>query len=356
MVGVPLFKSDGDVPNFGTSPAKKAVFDGNLLKNGTSPSLAGRRMRFLLMPVAVDFADVAGRDKALDLVVADIGHQVGELVLGQQGLDLKALFAAVAAHDGIEAAAAMELFNDMPADQLMILGNDADAFLAVEAGREVVDGQAVDPGTDQTENDQMERVDGESGAADDGAGHGDGSTDIEMEILVDDLRENVQTARGGVDTEHDGLRETQHQHEADHIEERLAHHGRGTFGDESLGGADDAPQIDHRTENHGGIDGLGAEFLADQQPGQHQQEGVDRHDDDGHLPAGDAGDDQRQTGDGTDDQVRRHHEIVDGSGGDHHTDRHDNEFFPEFPLRERRKEVGHSVINRFRNSKVTHFF
>ena len=63
-------------------------------------------MPLVLGPQAVDLADVAGGGEGVDIVVADETHQVGELVLGQQGLDLHPLLSVVAARDFVQAAAA----------------------------------------------------------------------------------------------------------------------------------------------------------------------------------------------------------------------------------------------------------
>ena len=159
----------------------------------------------VLGPEAVDFADVASGDEGLDLLFADEVHQVGEFVLGQQGLDLDPFLALVAARHFVEAAPAHDLVDDVVPDHLMVVRDDADAFAPAQARHEVVHDQAVDPGADQADDDQPEGIDGERRAADDDAGDGHGQADVEMEVLVDDLRQDVQSSRGGVDAEHDGL-------------------------------------------------------------------------------------------------------------------------------------------------------
>ena len=69
----------------------------------------------VLGPEAIDLADVAGGDEGGDLLVPDILHQVGEFVLGQQGLDLMPLFALVAARHIVQAATALDLVdNEIP--------------------------------------------------------------------------------------------------------------------------------------------------------------------------------------------------------------------------------------------------
>ena len=74
-------------------------------------------------------------------------------------------------------------------------------------------GEAVDPGTYQTYNDQTERVDSERGTAYHRTCHCNRGPYIKMQVLVDDFSQNVKPAGGGVDMEQDGLREAHDEHE-----------------------------------------------------------------------------------------------------------------------------------------------
>lgn len=56
----------------------------------------------VLVPQAVDFADVAGGDERLDVVFAKPFHKVGELVLGEKALDFFVDFTAEAALDLVD--------------------------------------------------------------------------------------------------------------------------------------------------------------------------------------------------------------------------------------------------------------
>ena len=118
-----------------------------------------------LVPHAVDFAHVAGGDEGVDVVFFHEIHHVGELVLGEEGLDFHVGVAGVAAVDIVQGAAALEGFHDVGADFLAAVGDDADALALVHAGHEVVQGEAVHPGADEADDDHPERVDGEGGAA-----------------------------------------------------------------------------------------------------------------------------------------------------------------------------------------------
>ena len=290
----------------------------------------------MLRPEAVHFADIAGGNEGLDLLLADEIHQVGELVLGQQGLHFHALVALVAARDLIEAAAADDLVDDVVADGFMIVRDDADALAPAQGGHEVVHDQAVDPGADEADDHQAERIYGEGGTADDHPGDGHRQTDVEVQVFVDDFREDVQPARGSVDAEHDSLRHAQDEHKTNQVEPKVAHHGSLARGEQLRVGADLLPQVHHGTENQGRITSLDAELLPDEEISQNQEDGVDDEHDGGHLD-GDAcvleqsADDDGETGDAADDNLAGNQEIVHGSRGDEHADGHDQEFLPELP-------------------------
>ena len=49
----------------------------------------------------------------------------------------------------------------------MLIGDDTNALALVEGCSEIIDGQSVDPCTDDTDDDHAEIVNEESGAADD---------------------------------------------------------------------------------------------------------------------------------------------------------------------------------------------
>lgn len=70
------------------------------------------RFLFVLVPEAVDFADVAGGGEGADLVLVDEIHQLRELVLVEESFEFDALLAAVAADDLIHGAAALQVVDD----------------------------------------------------------------------------------------------------------------------------------------------------------------------------------------------------------------------------------------------------
>ena len=141
-------------------------------------------MTLMLMPEAINLADIACRDEAVNVVGLQVVHQGGELRLRQQGLNLYGLPARITSRHIVEAASSHQVIDDVIPDTLMFFGDDADSLAEVEAGGEVVDHHSVDPCANKADDDHAERMDGKCRAADHGTGDGDGHSDIEMEVLV----------------------------------------------------------------------------------------------------------------------------------------------------------------------------
>ena len=81
-----------------------------------------------LVPHAVDFAHVAGGDEGVDVVLFHEIHHVGELVLGEEGLDFRVRSTGVAAADVVQSTAALEGVDDVRTYLLVAFGDDADAL------------------------------------------------------------------------------------------------------------------------------------------------------------------------------------------------------------------------------------
>jgi len=295
-----------------------------------------QRVALRIVPLSVDFADVAGSDEAFNAIGLDIVHQGGEFGVGENGLQFHVLLAGIAADEREEAAAPVKFVYYVAAEPFVLGRDDAHALLAVEAGHEIVHREAVDPGADDADDHHAERVDGEGAAADERAGHGDGSAYVEVEVFVDYLGNDVESARGSVDIEEDGLGDAEEQHEAQEVEPGVAHQRGGTgFGD-LLEWQDGRPEVHQRTEDHGGIDRLQAELLPYQEPREHKQHGVDQRDHPGDLESDpeigqDGGKHDREAGYAADDELAGNEEIIDACGTHGHSESHYDEFLPELP-------------------------
>ena len=250
----------------------------------------------------------------------------------------------------------MEVVDDVTADTVVVLRHDAHTFAVVERSCEIVDHKTVDPSADKADDNHTERIDEESGAADDGTGDADGSTDIEVEILVHNLGQNVQSAGRSVDAEHQGLRGTQQQDKAAKIKPRVTHHRGGTRHQVIIGNLlprqDGIPHVSQRAKNHGRVDGLGTKLMSNQNPCQNKQDSVDGHNDDRQADVDassleDVIQHNRKAGDGTDNQFARHQEIVYSGSGYKHAESHDDKLFPElvrFHYAKRIKNLTHSFV------------
>ena len=156
-----------------------------------------------------------------------------------------------------------------------------------------------------------------------------------MQILVDNLRQDVETAGWSVDGEHHRLRRAKQKHKTAEVEPDIAHNGRGALRQEHGVGYILLQQGHQRTQNQGRIDRLDTELLANQEVGQHQQDGVHHQNHGGNRQRnpeqlfGNATDHDGKTGNGTDDQLARHQEIIDRNGCNQHSDGHNEKFHPE---------------------------
>ena len=101
-----------------------------------------------------------------------------------------------------------------------------------------------------------------------------------MAVLIDDLRHDIEASRRGVDAEQDALGETQHKHEAEQVKPRIEHHlaraGDGDGKERLLHGEKPLQEIDHRTYDERGVNGLGPKLIAQQDEGQDEQHDVDQ--------------------------------------------------------------------------------
>ncbi len=241
-------------------------------------------------PVAVDLADVACRGEGFYFLVLHPSQDLAELIFVEEHLEFDGLLAGIAAGDLVEGAAAVEFLDDVFADALIVFGDDAEALVVVEGGGEVVDHEAVDPGADEADDDHAEGVDSEGGAADDGAGHRDGGTDVEVQVFVDNLGQDVESTSGSVDAEHQGLGGTEQQHEAAEVKPGVAHNGvviddtivrrQDIFTSGILGIPREhpGPEVGEGTEDKGGEDRLETKLAVDEDEGEDEQDDVDDHD------------------------------------------------------------------------------
>ena len=168
----------------------------------------------------------------------------------------------------------MQVIKDIAAYLFVVFGYDAYPFPAVEAGCEIVQRYPVDPCADDATHHQPERIYGNGSAADGYSGYAHGRANIGMEILVDYLCQDVQPSGGSVYAEQDGLGQAQDKHKAQEVKPGVVHQGGGSRLQKALDGEYLFPEVNHRPQNEGGVNGFGSEFTADKYPGQHQKHGV----------------------------------------------------------------------------------
>ena len=128
---------------------------------------------FMLEPEAVHLAAVTSCDERLYMIVLDILHEFGKLILRKQRLDLDLLCLIETATHVVQRAATYQIIDDISSYLLMLRADDTYAFALAERGGKVVNHEAIDPRTDQSDHYHSEVVDHECRAADNSTANGD---------------------------------------------------------------------------------------------------------------------------------------------------------------------------------------
>ena len=195
-----------------------------------------------------------------------------------------------------------------------------------------------------------------------------------MQVLIEYLTDDIESSGRSIDTEHKRLTSGQQKHEADEVEpyvtcsQTTAHDGvahllqhlarsakhiripvcvqHGLTGlqlrqhigvvDHLMGKVgiriETVPYLNQRTQDHRRIDGLGAELIAYQDKCHNEQEGIDTHHqirEHVRITADERIDHDRETGDGTNNQMARHQEIIYCCCTETHSGGHHQQFFPK---------------------------
>ena len=182
-----------------------------------------------------------------------------------------------------------------------------------------------------------------------------------MQVFVDNLGQNVKTTRGGVDGEHQRLGGTEDDDAAKQVEPRVAHHRIGltwidthitkviVWGGEVLPRIKPFAELGHGTENHGAVDRLQSEFLADKQISQNQQDGIDNRnhhrqaDVDAHALE-DVGQHDGETRDGAHNQLTRDEEIIHTNARHKHAESHNQQLDPKLFADQSLADFVHYVV------------
>src|SRR3712207_5545586 len=136
--------------------------------------------------------------------VVDKGREV---VLRQYHLYLHMLVVIVATYYLVQRAAANELGGDESLQFLIVFRDDVHTCALVDVGHEVVEDEAIEPCSYQTDDDKLHRIDEEGRTADGSPCHCYRRTEVDVQVLVADFGQNVESSRRSVDAEEHALRE-----------------------------------------------------------------------------------------------------------------------------------------------------
>ena len=184
---------------------------GNIVFLEVRPSL--RRI-----PASHHALHVGDRYEGVGVLCLDVVHKLTIFLFGEDRKDLFLLRVAVAAGCGVDGDSALECFDDVALEIIVVLGDHADADLSGELVDKVVQDEAAEVGGQGADDHGLEVV-GEIGACDGHhSGDNDGLSEIHVEVLVHDLRDNIETAGCRVGVEEDRLSETDHNDHTNYIQ------------------------------------------------------------------------------------------------------------------------------------------
>lgn len=171
---------------------------------------------------------VGDRYEGVWVLCLDIVHKLTIFLFGEDRKDLFLLRVTVAAGGGVDGDTALERLDDIAFKIIIVLGDDADADLAGELVDKIVQDEAAEVGGQGTNDHGLEVV-GEVGACN---GHetcdNDGLSEVHVQVLVHDLRDNVETTGCGVGIEEDRLSVADHNDHSHNIQGDISRRGYRT--------------------------------------------------------------------------------------------------------------------------------
>lgn len=170
------------------------------------------------IPASHHALHVGDRYEGVGVLCLDVVHKLTIFLFGEDRKDLFLLRVAVAAGCGVDGDSALECFDDVALEIIVVLGDHADADLSGELVDKVVQDEAAEVGGQGADDHGLEVV-GKVGACD---GHktsdDDGFSEVHMEIFVHDLRDNVETAGRSVGVKEDSLSVADHDDHSHHVQ------------------------------------------------------------------------------------------------------------------------------------------
>ena len=159
--------------------------------------------------------------------------------------------------------------NEIP-DLLLLLGDNTYPLLHIGSKNEVIQHQAAEVGTEDTENHRLHIIDEHRRQRYAHAGQRHRLPQLHVEILIQKFGHNIQAAGRGVAVEEHGQSHAHQEDIADHIQKRISHQG-GKVREQPLQHSQQGRQQKRR------IHRLSAELPANEQESQQQQRHVQNH-------------------------------------------------------------------------------
>lgn len=243
-------------------------------------------------------------DKGCGVQLGDLIQQLLILALVQNSDDLAAGTVVVSAMGLVDGTAGIQIVQDELLELVLMLGNDADALALDKAEDEMVEDDAGQIGADDGQNGGLEIIEENRRTGDDHTGEDRRLADIDAEELVEDLGDDIDTARRGVKVEQNGLADGTEEDKTEQVGQRIAHdgtvHRRIAF----------KQTYDSRQQDRS-IDRFNTKLIAQQQEAEDEQDNIEDHRDGGDAEGNDIGNQHGKARYAAEGQTAGDHEEID---------------------------------------------
>ena len=268
------------------------------------------------------FVDIINRHESGGILLGQEAHQRGILLLVDDHNDLLEGGVVVSTDRLIDGRTAVQVIEYKTTDLIELGGQDADAALNVVAEDEIVEDDAVEVSTEDTERNDLQIGNEVGHQRNDQTAGCDRLAQIDTQVLIEQLADDIQTAGGGVDIEQRCLAEAHQKQMAQNILEGVADN-RLEIGQQDL-----VNTKEHR-QDQGGVDRLDTKTGSQTEETCNQKHSVDRKRDqrDGDRAARHLTEDHGKTGHATDGNSTGDHKDVERETQECGCEGDDNKFF-----------------------------
>ena len=254
-------------------------------------------------------------------------HQSTELMLRHDRDDLRVLLEIVGADRLIERRTADLADDELPDLLAVVLRHDADALLDRLTEDEVVEDDPVEVGAEQTEHHRLRVIGERTGEGNDDARSGHGLPELDMKILIQQLRDDIEPSGGSIVVKQDTAADRHDDAVRYDVECCIA-------GERSVVREQQLEQTENQRQDDRGIGGFEAKFLSEHRIADDQQDAVHDHRELRDAERHEVLQHDGKTRDARHRRMARHQEEKDRSGDDRARNGHQQEILQDQTIRE----------------------